>query len=329
MSSPVEMLQDFAYLTKSYVDCNFRDGGEPDDESYYRDYTHDGDTSGGIYYKTESTVGMGMWGMTGELDGFHKDSHQHGRSRTTFFLTKYSNGFFVSQNLLFGMKGSPRVREDQFKFLEDRNGQLKEGWAWLKEIVPLRFQTSARSSTADGIWPGNGSDGLPFASATHKTIRSPQSTVNNAQGLQPFTISSAIETTAMMQNMKGDDNRPGRAPKRITWQIGRYNQWKIKSPLFSQKMPGTANNDPNVLTQGGKDEYKVAYDYIVNKYLDQSDSSWIAFTDKHMMYVFEPSKGILFQTEVDIHTAALTCVGRNYLGIDFHSFRYFVQAPSS
>lgn len=329
MASNVQTLVDFAYLTQAYVDVNFRVGGDPDDKIYYTNYTKDGDTSGGISFKTTNTVGLGMWGRSGELGNFHKDTFQKGRIRETFFLVDYSNGYYVSRDLMFGMQNNKRVRDDQYKFLEDRNKQLKEGYWWLREVVALKFQTQARSTTPDGVWPGPGSDALAMCSTVHKTIRAPLQTVNNAQGGQPLTMMSMIETTSMVTNMRYDDNRPGRVPDKVTFQIGRYNQYKVKIPLYTKGMPGTANNDINVLTQGGKDEYNSTMDYFINPHLSETDTSWLAFTKRHMMYAFEPSKTIMYQSEVDINTAAMTCVGRNYFAIDFHEFRDVVQAPSS
>lgn len=328
MPSPADDLSTFTYLLANAVDVNFRDGSPADAEAVYPGFTKKGDTTDGYSYISTSTVGLGPWGKTGEVESYHHDKHQPGRKRISYWV-KWSNGFIVTQDLQFKMSKSTRVLDDQMKILDEKQTQLKNGYTWVKDLVALYFQTRARTSTNDGVWMGTGSDGLTLASLVHMTIRSPQVAVNNAQATQPLTQSAMIETVGMLRNQKGDDNRPGVMPKSVTWQIGFWNQRKIISPLYSEKQPGTANNDPNVLTNPGRSEYRVKYDYIVNQYLDDADTSWLAFTPDHKMYFFEPSEQILYGTEKDTNTGALVSTGWNWFGIDWHSFRNVVQCAGA
>lgn len=327
-TSLMDSLATFRDQLIGIVDLNFTDGGDPELDLEYPSFTKPGDTSQGMSFISTSYVGLGPWGLTGEVEQFHKDQHQFGRKRTSTWV-KWSNGFMVTQDAMFYMMRNKRVREDQVKSLEEKNAQLKQGYGWIKDLIACYFQTRARTSTSDGIWRGTGSDGLVLASTVHKTIKSPQQTVNNAQAAQPLTMMAMQETVAMHMNMKGDEGRPGKAPKAVDWQISRYNMRKIISPLYSEKMPGTANNDPNTLTSGGKSEYKVKYNYNVNRYLDSADTSWLSTTKDHRLYFFEPTEQILFVTEKDTGTQAMIASAWNWCGIDWHSFRGAVQCAGA
>src|ERR1041384_6662402 len=198
---PNDIKQFVAILTRSQ-DENFYDTA-PSEDAVYPLYTKPGDTSQGVDYRSNTVVGLGQWGQTSEFGQFHKDSYEQGQERVSSYY-KITNGVMVSMDLLLYMARNKRVRDDKAGMFKDINQQFKDTYQWTVETICSLFQTSCRSTTASGFWPGAGRDGLALVSASHTSIKAPVVTNTNAQGAMPLSDLALMEAISMLRNMRDD-----------------------------------------------------------------------------------------------------------------------------
>lgn len=323
MSIGPNQLVQFSYLLGKVQEKNFYDT-RTDLPDCCGEFTKDGDTSRGADYRSATTVGLGQWGYTAEFGQFHKDAYEPGQERVSTWV-KFTNGVIVSQELLLYMARNKRVYEDKVKMFTDINKQMKDTWQWTKESICTLFQTNGTSTTATNSWPGAGRDGLSLFSASHTSIKSPVVTIANLQGAQPFSQLSCQECITMLQNMVDDAGRPQGPVTDVCFIIGRWWEWRAKEIFGTEGQVDTANNNINALTGTEKNATKRRIRYIVNPYLSNTDTSWMAldmsFHGLTQFNALEP----MFEKERDISTGAMIFKSTTLFGIDFLTFRGAVR----
>lgn len=319
MSIGPNQVAQFGYLLSRVQEVNFYDT-KGQYEEVFSSYTKDGPTDQGADYRSATTVGLAPWQFTTEMGGFHKDAYEPGQERVSRWV-KFTNGVVVSFELMTYMMRNKRVRDDKTNMLSDVNQQFRDTWSWTEEIICAQFQTSGTSTTATNLWPGAGRDGLALFSASHTSIKTPVVNCTNLQGAQPLTQLAMQEMVTILRNIVDDTGRPQPGIGKVTFVVGPWWEWRMPEIMGTDKQVDTANNNTNVLTGGGKAANRTKVDYIVNRYLSQTDTSWMAVDEKgHRLMRFEALEP-LFESEKDIQTGARIFKATSLFGIDFLSFR--------
>ena len=327
MSIGPNQLQQFSYLLSKVQEKNFYDT-RTDLPDVCGEYTKEGDTSRGSDYRSATTVGLGQYQYTAEFGQFHKDAYEPGQERVSTWV-KYTNGVIVSQELLMDMAKNKRVYEDKVQLFQNINKDFKDTWQWTKESICALFQQSGTSTTATNSWPGAGRDGLALFSASHTSIKSPVVTITNLQGAQPFSQLAVEEAVTMLQNMVDDAGRPQGPVTDVLFVVGRWWEWRAQEIFGTDKQVDTFNNNINPLVDQSKSPTKRRYSYIVNPYLSNTDTSWLAIDKKyHGLTRFEALEP-MFEKEKDIATGATIFKSTTRFGIDHLTFRGVIRSAGA
>lgn len=319
-------VKQFYYLLSKAQDVNFYDT-RTTLPSAYEEYTKPGDTSQGADYRSTTSVGLGPWAQTAEFGQFHKDGYEPGQERVTNWY-KLTTGVIVSEELILYMARNKRVREDKAKMFSNINQEFINTYHWTIESICTLFQTSCRSTTASGFWPGAGRDLLSLCSASHTSIKSPTVTNNNAQGTMPLSELAIAEGISMLRNMRDDSGRPQGFVTSVLVVVGPYWQWRMGQISSADMQMDSMSNNKSILTSG-KSAYKTKINYMVNPYLSDTDTSWMILDENYHMLQFFESQAPTFQTEKDTSTGAKIWRAMALVGIDFLSYRGFVQSQGA
>lgn len=319
-------LKQFVAILGRNQEISFYDTA-PSDESVYDKYTKKGDTGGEQDYRSVTQVGLGPWAQTAEFGQYHKDSYEPGQERVSSWY-QLTNGVQVSEQLIYYMASSSRVGKNKAQMFTDINQQFRDTYQWTIEQICALFQTSCRSTTKSGFWPGAGRDGLALVSASHTTIKSPQVTNNNAQGAMPLSELAIAEAISMMSMMRGDEGRPQGFVKSVLVVTGRYWQWRMNQISSADMQMDSMSNNKSVLTSG-KSAYKTKINYLINPYLSDTDTSWLVLDENRHQLTFFEARAPFFSRDKDIATGAQIYKASAYAGIDFLSYRGVVQSAGA
>jgi len=319
-------LKQFVAILGRNQEISFYDT-QPTEDSVCDVYTKKLDTGGEQDYRSVTQVGLGPWEQTGEFGQFHKDSYEPGQERVTKWY-QLTNGVMVSDQLIYYMASSSRVGKNKAKMFTDINQQFKDTYQWTIEQICSMFQTQCRVATASGFWPGAGRDGLSLCSASHTTIKSPLVTNNNAQGSMPLSELAIAEAISMLGAMRDDAGKPQGFVRSVLVVVGRYWQWRMAQISSADMQMDSMSNNKSVLTSGKK-AYKTAINYVVNPYLSDTDTSWMVLDENRHQLMFAEARAPFFERDKDIASGAQTFKASAIVGIDFLTYRGFVQSQGA
>lgn len=168
------------------------------------------------------------------------------------------------------------IRHTRESIEDDLSGKLRQQTEALSVSIFETVETTTVDLFNNGFTTNTGGDGVSLFNTAHPLKGG--GTASNTPAVQvDLSDTSLRDALIAFKNTVGDRNIPiVQTPQTVV--VPTDNLWNIATILESQKKPGTANNDKNVLTN-------VGLNYFIWDYLTDTDS-WFIKGDKHMVKFF-------------------------------------------
>jgi hypothetical protein len=213
-------------------------------EKIYDKFTRPGDASQADY-RSVTSVGIGMMGLTTQGGMVHLDEYEMGPEWVVKYK-KFSTGMLISEETIDDMRTNKRTREDKVKLLQKFAEDAAEAATWTIETQCTDFALRGASTAVTATWPGTFRDGLALFSDAHVTQKGGV-TWSNLQDGGAMTQLSVQEAITMLSNIPSEEGRPQTSVGEVCLMYGRWNEWRVEEILGTEFSTDSDINNINPL----------------------------------------------------------------------------------